>query len=43
MKMVLFSPHLFHGPIDNEPLMACFLASEASLNKFWYDKEAWDA
>lgn len=28
-------PHLFHGPLDNEPLPACFEASEASpmLNK----------
>jgi len=28
-------PHLFHGPLDNEPLMACLMASEAPpmLNK----------
>jgi len=28
-------PHLFHDPLDNEPLPACLLASEASstLNK----------
>jgi hypothetical protein len=28
-------PHLFHDPLDNKPLPACLLASEASsmLNK----------
>ena len=39
---ISLQPHLFHGPLDDEPLMACVKTSLATpiLNKKW-GFEAW--
>ncbi len=31
-SMIPFLPHLFHGPLDNEPLMACHQASTGTTH-----------